>query len=554
MVHIEDKAKCCGCSACAQICPQHCVSMEQDQEGFTYPQVDGSRCIHCNLCEKVCPELNEQTSPHKAFDKPEAYGGWNKEDAVRAESSSGGIFTLFARYILSLGGSVYGCVLGEKQRAVHVRACDEAGLAAMRGSKYVQSDMEDAFAEVWNDLENGLYVLFTGTPCQAAGLRSYLSKKIKGSVSPMWERLFVCDFICHGVPSPAVFQSYIKSIEEGQKDSVVAFRFRLKDKGWNPSGLQLGTGVYTKSGKALRNYPAFRDTYMNGFLSDLYLRPSCHDCHFKYIPKDYADVTIADFWGVDKEYSQLMDGKGTSLVLIHNTHGQTLFDVAKEGFAGEQVVYEKAIRRNQSLIHSAKENAGRKAFFKEYETKPFSAVQKKYMKATNWFFHRLAGMAWSIFEKIVRGVMGIFLRLIHVTWSKKQWDDFFQLVKFCVVGVSNAAVSYLINVITLLLLRPLYWGYDYIIANIAAFLLSVLWSFYWNSKYVFPEGKEGRSTLKLLLKMYMTYGLTGIILNNVLGTIWIKKLGISKFIAPLLNIPITVGINFVLNKFWTFKK
>ncbi len=555
MIRIEEKAKCCGCSACVQICPKQCISMTQDPEGFSYPQVCEALCVNCGLCESVCPELNEMLPSTSCFEKPKAYGGWNKDDELRGKSSSGGVFSLLAQYILSLGGSVYGCVLDERLAAVHVRTDNRAGLEAMRGSKYVQSDIGQTYMEVWNDLAQGQYVLFTGTPCQAAGLHTFLAQKVKDRASPIWEHIYICDFICHGVPSPAVFQSYIDTMEEKEGDTIIAFRFRLKDKRWNPSGLQPGTGIDTGSGKFIRKYPAFRDAYMNGFLADLYLRPSCYDCHFKYIPKDYADVTIADFWGVDKEYPLLMDGKGTSLLLIHNARGEALFEAVKEDFAGEQVDYEKAIRRNPPLISSAKENLARGDFFRDYQTKPFASVEKTYMKATNWFFYRLGGITWNVFEKLSRCIMETFLYFFHIEWDNAQWESFFQFMKFCVVGLSNAAVSYGINVATLLLLRPLRLGYDYIVANTMAFLLSVLWSFHWNRKYVFQERKgEKRSKLKILLKMYASYGFTGIILNNILGTIWIKALKVSKFIAPLLNIPITVCINFALNKFWTFKK
>ena len=559
MIEILEKKNCCGCSACAQICPKQCISMAADEEGFLYPSIDADRCINCGLCEKVCPEQRKEVIPADiVFSVPKAYGGWYKNDQIRLKSSSGGAFSLFANYILASGGSVYGCVLDEQLSAIHTRTTEQSGLAAMRGSKYVQSDINGTYQAVWNDLTEEKQVLFTGTPCQAAGLHSYIETKLhmrEYEAESFWKRLYICDFICHGVPSPEVFQSYVQEMEKKYHDKIISFQFRTKDKPWNPSGLQLGTAIYTAAGKYIRNYPAFKDPFMNGFLSDLYLRPSCHDCQFKFIPKGYADFTIADFWGVQKVNLALVDGKGTSLLLVHNIHGQELFKAVQNQFHYEEVNFEKAIARNQSLISSPKKNPEREEFFLNYRTKTFADLEKKYMKASHWFFYRGRGMIWKIFEKNIRRATAFFLNIFHVQWTPEKWESFLQFVKFCLVGLSNAAVSYAINIITLLFLRPFHFRHDYIAANTMAFLLSVLWSFHWNSKYVFTEREgEHRSKIKTLWKMYVAYAFSGIVVNNLMGTFWIAVMQVSKFVAPLLNIPITMLINFSINKFWTFKK
>ena len=558
MIKICDKTKCCGCSACLQICPVNCISMKKDEEGFLYPDVEETKCVDCKLCEKVCPHLNEKTTHSNILQIPYAYGGWHKDKEILKMSSSGGAFSLFANYILDNNGSVYGCALDEDLKAIHIRVDNKSDLKKLCGSKYVQSDINEKYKTVWKDLKAGQKVLFTGTPCEVAGLNSYIQMKLKNCndttyVDAIWSSLYTCDFICHGVPSPAVFQSYTEYLKKKYGEEIKAFKFRMKDKKWNPSGLQLGTDIETEEGKHIRNFPAFRDAFMNGFLSDLYLRPSCHKCSFKYIPKDYSDITIADFWGVDKVEPSLNNENGTSLILLHNTHAKELFENVKDDFYHIQVEFEKAIRRNQSLLVSAKEHTYRKRFFQDYDRLPFGKIKRRYLKPTDWFFHKLLGLIFTKFENISKNILKKLFNNFNIALTEEKWITLKQFFKFCIVGISNVVVSYSINIMVLYLQKPLMFAYDYVVANIFAFALSVLWSFNWNSKYVFVDNKnECGLKKKKLIKMYMSYAFTGIFLNNILATFWIKILHISKYLAPLLNIPFTVIINFILNKFWAF--
>lgn len=254
----NEKKNCCGCSACHQVCPRNCIIMVEDEEGFKYPEINEEKCVDCGLCESVCPIIQKPSMyVDNSENMPKAIGGWHIDNEIRYDSSSGGAFTLFAEYIIKHGGIVFGCALNDKLKAVHLGIENIDELYKLRGSKYVQSDISDAFVEIRQHLRNGRLVLFTGTPCQAAGLNSFLNKR--------YDNLFICDFICHGVPSPKVFNSYISSLEEKYQDRMVGFRFRNKDKGWNPSGLQLGTEVKFKSGTTKRYSPAYRDAFMNGF-------------------------------------------------------------------------------------------------------------------------------------------------------------------------------------------------------------------------------------------------------------------------------------------------
>lgn len=538
-----DRKLCCGCGACSQICPTNAITMVEDEEGFLYPQVSSEKCVNCGLCDKACPVLHAQNNTYEKEQEIKAYGGYHQDEEIRKDSSSGGAFSLFAQWILKQGGKVYGCTLNEKQEAFHIGISSEDELYKLRGSKYVQSEIGDVYKEIKQDLEQDKYVFFVGTPCQAGGLHSFLGKK--------YEKLYICDFICHGVPSRSVFRSYIDWVEKTNNDKVVGFRFRNKDKGWSQTGLQLGTNITLESGKEIRKYPCFQDAYMNGFLDDIYLRPACYQCSFKSLPKYYTDFTIADFWGVDKVDKSLNDQKGTSLILVHSQHGQELFDLVNDSFKYKECDFEKAISRNKVLVKSAKQTKAREGFYATYKNAGFNAARKKYMTAIRWIFNKSCRIAWSIIEKIIRKCMSLILKPLKIEWDDAKWESFFQFVKFCMVGVTNTFVSYFINVLTLFLLSGYKLSYDYYIANVVAFLISVYWSFCLNSRFVFTEGR--RSKVKTLLKSYMSYALTGIVINNILSTLWVGVLGVSKYIAPMFNLLIAVPINFLMNKKWAYK-
>ena len=345
------------------------------------------------MCDLVCPIKTYASLEITGGGYVKAYGGWYKNADIRFDSSSGGAFTLLANAVIEQGGIVYGCILNDSMRAVHVGVDKKEDLGKLRGSKYVQSELGNVFSEVKKFLETGRKVLFVGTPCQIAGLNSYLGERNKS------KNLYKVDFICHGVPSPKVFESHIKHLEKQNDSKVVSFRFRNKDHGWNSTGIQLGTEAAFMNGKKVRKYPAYNDSYMNGFLDDLYLRPSCYSCSFKKIPKGYADFTIADFWGVNKVSKNLDDKKGTSLVLVHNEHANKLWDQVKHDFYFKQVDFERAVRRNKSLYRSAGKNHTREEFFNAFDKKGYSYAAKKYMSAYIWFVHKLVKMAKDLLKR-----------------------------------------------------------------------------------------------------------------------------------------------------------
>ncbi|MCC8136463.1 MAG: Coenzyme F420 hydrogenase/dehydrogenase, beta subunit C-terminal domain [Clostridiales bacterium] len=384
MIKPENEKDCCGCGACAQACPRQCIQMKRNEEGFLYPQVDEGRCISCGRCEAVCPmSLKSRTDTSE----PKAYGGWITDEPVCKKSSSGGAFPLFANYILEKGGTVYGVAMSDTLQAEHRRISSEKELELLQGSKYIQSNIGDTYRQAEDDLKKSKHVLFTGTPCQIAGLLSYLGKS--------YDKLYTMESICHGVPSPLVFEKYISYLNDSRKDTVTNFKFRHKETPWKPLG-QTGTIVTYASGKEERFFPVHKDPFMNGFLADLYLRKSCYECPFKpaYKKEYHADITIADFWGVDHVDQELNNPGGTSLILLNSSHGEELFAQVRDGFEGKEVEFEKAVKQNRSLYHSAKapSEKERTGFFDSLNHKPFEQTKRRYMSGLYWAVHKVRSL------------------------------------------------------------------------------------------------------------------------------------------------------------------
>ncbi len=396
MIELKNKKDCCGCGSCVQICPAGCIRFMTDEEGFSYPETDADRCIGCGACERACPVLKERcqdaADDGSVYPEPKAFGGQAKDEIIRYYSSSGGIFSVLAEKILEQGGVVYGASVDPDIRVKHIGVETKEDLALLRGSKYVQSSTENSYSEIRNHLKNGRKVLFAGTPCQTAGLYHFLGRNRQ-------DNLITVDFICHGVPSPGVFADYVAWLESRYSAKITGFRFRLKDKGWNQSGLQLGTEITFENGEVIRHYPAFNDYFMNGFLDDVCLRPSCHDCAFKSVPKQYADITIADFWGLNKVCPALNDNGGTSLILVNTAKGGRMLQSVSSGLLLRRVDYAAAAGRNTPLTKSAPLNDRREKFFHDYKKMPFERVMKKYMNPFAWGFHKVNGAAWKRLKK-----------------------------------------------------------------------------------------------------------------------------------------------------------
>lgn len=320
MIVIEDKKACCGCWACVQRCPQNCITMHEDKEGFSYPVADPLTCIECGLCEKVCPVLNRNSERVPSH----AYLAMNANEPIRRQSSSGGIFTSLAEAVIAADGVVFGAKCDEQGKVVHDFTETKDGLSAFRGSKYVQSRIGDSFKNAERFLKARRKVLFTGTPCQIAGLKNYLQRE--------YDNLLTVDFVCHGVPSPAVWNAYLKELgarllkrgktkTESPEFTVRNISFRDKQQGWVNYGLKISFHPQSSSGEAhdityISN--RHKDPYLRGFAENLFLRPSCHHCPARNF-RSRSDTTIADAWGLSATYPQLNDDLGCSLAFIHSS-------------------------------------------------------------------------------------------------------------------------------------------------------------------------------------------------------------------------------------------
>ncbi|WP_237040438.1 Coenzyme F420 hydrogenase/dehydrogenase, beta subunit C-terminal domain [Phocaeicola faecalis] len=308
MIVIKDKSKCCGCSACAQRCPQQCILMYKDEEGFLYPKVNNSLCIGCGLCEKVCPILN-QNEPRIIKN---AYAAIHNDDEIRRQSSSGGFFTSLAEFIIERGGVVFGAKCDNHGTVIHTSVESKNDIYQLRGSKYVQSFIGNTFIEAKTFLDNGRLVLFSGTPCQISGLKLFLKAS--------YINLYTLDIVCHGVPSPMVWNDYLRflSLEKGFCDISklhLHSNFRDKENGWRQYQINIWS-EYDNIESTLCKEFAKDNIYMQGFLKNLFIRPSCFVCPAKK-GKSNSDFTLGDFWGVEKECPELDDNKGISIVIAH---------------------------------------------------------------------------------------------------------------------------------------------------------------------------------------------------------------------------------------------
>lgn len=334
--------------------------MENDQEGFWYPEVDYSQCIECGMCIRVCPIIQIPKKEHDEQVAPLAYAAYNKDESVRLDSSSGGLFTLIAEEVIGAGGVVFGARFDDEFNAVHDYAECLDDLDAFRGSKYVQSNIGTSYEKAREFLQEGRLVLFTGTPCQIAGLKYYLGRN--------YDNLLCQDIVCHGVPSPKVWQKYVSYREERAGALARRISFRRKDGGWKKFSVSFSFKNNTEYIQ-IHN----KDLYMQAFLKDICLRPSCHACHFKTINRD-SDLTLADFWGIQNIAPDLDDDKGTSFVIVHSEKGHELLESIQDQIFGQEVDVWDGAKYNSAMLKSVAKHPKREEFFATLENEDLDSL------------------------------------------------------------------------------------------------------------------------------------------------------------------------------------
>ena len=354
-----NKYLCSGCTACKTICPVNAIEMVRDEEGFKYPVINKEKCIECNICKDVCPNVKKSSENNML----EAYGAKLKDLESRKTSRSGGVFIALSDYILNQNGIIYGSALNKDFSVSHLRATTPSERDLFKGSKYVQSDMKDIINQVIQDLKSGKKVLFSGTPCQVSGLLSVIPKEIQ-------ENLFTIDLLCHGVPSNMVYEDFLKYIEEKEKKKIKEFIFRDKSFGWSThyetsifeDGSKITTGIF----KSL-------------FYGHNILRPACFKCNYANTNRP-ADISIADFWGIDKINPEFYDEKGVSLAIINTKKGKSIFEKVKQEIDIAECSLEDCIKYACMLRCPSEEPETREEFWEDYKKESFENIIKKYTK------------------------------------------------------------------------------------------------------------------------------------------------------------------------------
>lgn len=385
------KDQCCGCGSCAIVCPVSAIKMEADEEGFFYPHIDNNICIDCGLCKKNCA-FQSKKKWKSEFATRKIYAAKHFNKKVVAESSSGGAFTAISDFVLNQGGVVCGAAFNVNFEVQHIFTYDKEQRDALRGSKYIQSNIFSVFEKTKKYLSEGYKVLFVGTPCQVDAVKNYLKNR-------NIDNLILCDIVCHGVASSTIFRDYLCWLEKKYKSSIVEYNFRNKRYAW------LGAQAKFKNGKIYYN-DAEADVFFAMFLSHYILRPSCGNCEYACTER-ISDITIADFWGVEKSMPEFYSRDGVSLIITNTLEGQRIFDCIKT-----DIEYIESSMKNclqPSLIMSSKHAENRAMFWNDYKIRGFCYVIRKYV------YYDIKRQIRSSIKRILRetGLMNIVRQYIQ---------------------------------------------------------------------------------------------------------------------------------------------
>ena len=370
MINVENKVNCTSCSACVNICPQNAIIMEEDKEGFKYPKIIEEKCIKCGMCSKVCPMIEKYKNKDKYYKTPKVMAAWTKEEEIRLDSTSGGVFTELAKEILENDGYVCGAIYDKDWTVKHIVTNKLEDLSEIRSSKYLQSNINLVFREIKEKLQDGKKVLVCGSPCQIQGLNKFLGKE--------YGNLITCDFICRGMNSPKIFLKYIHSLEKKYNSKVIKVKFKNKTFGWH----NFATKIDFENGKKyIQN--RYCDSYMIGYLNyNAFMRPSCYDCKFKGLTRT-ADITLADFWGIENIEPKLDNNQGTSLVMLNSKKGSDFFKKLNERIFFKEIFSDKIFRGNVCANDSVRKTEQREGVFKDIDDLTYEELSKKYFPTPN---------------------------------------------------------------------------------------------------------------------------------------------------------------------------
>ena len=359
--YLADRRNCTGCTACANSCPLHCITMKPDENGFRYPVIDTKACIHCNTCVRTCPVLNDSVNKEG---RPEAYAAYSLDGTLRMKSSSGGIFSEIAKIVLAKGGAVYGAAYDEHFHIRHIAVENLEDLDALRGAKYAESRLGKTFSDIKKRLDRGQDVLFSGTPCQVGGLKAYLNQE--------YSNLLCVDFVCHGVPSPMVWARYVKyrARTDNGGTSPITINLRDKSSGWSRYRY---SNTFEYAGGTVHKELSTESVYMKLFTRDYISRPSCENCSFKGYSRS-SDITLGDFWGIWDVSPEMDDDKGTSVILIQSEKGKEVWEELKPNILFKEVSLEQASRQNPSMISSSNQHSFRRTVLKDLHEGRFKKV------------------------------------------------------------------------------------------------------------------------------------------------------------------------------------
>lgn len=405
MIHIINKVDCCGCNACGDVCAHHAIFFNTDHEGFWYPKVNMEKCVDCGLCEKVCPIINKAN--HIVRNKESnVYAAYTKDEAIRLDSTSGGIHSMLAQQMYELKAYVGGAVYNPDHTVSQIVDDNPERLPEIRSSKYLQSNSEGVYKEIKSLLKQEKKVFFCGTPCQIHALYNIVGKD--------WDNLITCDFICRGVNSPKVFLKYMEMLEKQFGSKATGIKFKNKKWGWHNFSLR----VNFENGKEYCK-DRWHDLFFIGYLqAGNFTRPSCYECQFKGFPQK-ADITLADFWGIETLDKTMDQDKGTSLVIVNSEKGQKLFDSIKDKIEWRQFTMEDARKGNPAMVSSlSPSKPNREDFFADLDELPFEKVAKKHFPSPS---------RSRMLKQRLRPFATLFRQMLALGLSPNMWGTFLRI-------------------------------------------------------------------------------------------------------------------------------